>query len=160
MPASHHVQVYLQCKVCLFPGSMHQASQPNAQLQIHHKLSAKAQKLLTVNTCLILDKHSVQKSMQNPSAARVCVRDLRGISKILLIMLWQLIPVALYLTLMLLLHEDGYSVPYRTNVKNVHSFTSTPAHFMSTVCKNKNNLTFTFLRLNLKEKKKEAQVFS
>jgi len=27
---------------------MHQASQPNAQLQIHHKLFIKAQKLLTV----------------------------------------------------------------------------------------------------------------
>ena len=67
-------------------------------------------------------------------------------------MLWQSIPVALHLTLMLLLNEDGYSVPYRTNVKNVHSFTSTPVHFISTVCKHKNNLTFTFLPLNLKKK--------
>ena len=75
------------CKVRLFPGSTHQASQPYAQLQIHHKLFVKAQKLLTVNTCFILDKHSVQKSMQNPSAARVCVSELRSISKILLALL-------------------------------------------------------------------------
>jgi len=60
-------------------------------------------------------------------------------------MLWQSIPVALYIALMLLLHEDGYSFPYRTNVKNVHSFTSMSVHFMSTVCKHKNNLTFIFL---------------
>jgi len=62
---------------------MHQASQPNAQLQIHHKLFIKAQKLLTVNTCFTLDKHGVQKLMQNPAAATVCVSELRIISKIL-----------------------------------------------------------------------------
>jgi hypothetical protein len=66
---------------------MHQASQPNAQLQIHHKLFIKAQKLLTVHTCFILVKYSVEKSMQNPSAARVGVSELRSISKILLTLL-------------------------------------------------------------------------
>jgi hypothetical protein len=59
----------------LFPGSKHQASQPTAQLQIHHKLFTKAQKLLTVNTCFIVDKHSVQKIHAGPFGSQsMCQR--------------------------------------------------------------------------------------
>ena len=61
--------------------------QANIQLQVYCKLHIKAHKLPTVNTCLVLDKHRVQKPCRTLWQASAHVAEQTSISKILLSLL-------------------------------------------------------------------------